>query len=126
VDFNNCSLDDYVRLIPFFYSGATPAEIFTQGDLTLSIVAFLTIGFGFKLNDKLFTILNYVWATITMTWILAIIASRLISRTQLEIVDAIHARVFFNVGESWIIGFLVTSGLVTIYYLFINLKRTTR
>jgi hypothetical protein len=109
-------------VFPFFYSGATGEMIWTQGDLFLALTTFLVIGIGFKFNVELFSSLNYYWALVTLTWILVANISRLFSRTQMEIVDAVYARAFFNINELWIVILLVSIGLAAIYQIVTNLR----
>lgn len=109
-------------VFPFFYSGATGKMIWTQGDLILALTTFLAIRIGFQLNDKLFSALNYHWAVVTLTWILVANISRIFSRTQMEVIDAVYARAFFNINELWIIILLVVMGLIAIYQILTNLK----
>jgi hypothetical protein len=112
-------------IYPFFFSSATGAEILTQGDFVTAGLTFIAIAIGLRLSDRLFTKLNYSWATMTLTWILAANISRLLTKTKMEIFDAVYARAFFSINEWWIIVLLVASGLTTMYYLFTNLKMTT-
>jgi hypothetical protein len=107
---------------PFFYSNATGDNIFTQGDFALALVVFLAIGIGFKLDRNIFRTFNYIWATMTMTWILVANFSRLVSETQMQIIDAVYTRIFFVSNEWWIITFLISSLLLTSYYLLKNVK----
>jgi hypothetical protein len=106
---------------PFFYSDATGNNILTQGDLVLALATFLIIGIGLRLNSRLFTTLNFIWGTMTLTWILVASISRLISKTRMEIIDAVYTRMLFVVNEWWIIALLTASGLVTTYSLSKNL-----
>ena len=107
---------------PFFYSRATGDQILTQGDLILALVAFLVIGIGLALNRKSFDTINYAWGTMTLTWILVANASRLISNTRMEIIDAVYARAFVNLNEWWIVTLLAISGLAIMRYLWRNLR----
>jgi hypothetical protein len=112
-------------IYPFFFSSATGTEILTQGDFVIAGLTFLAMAIGLRLSDKLFTKLNHSWATMTLTWILAANISRILTKTKMEIFDAVYARAFFNLNEWWIIALLVASGLTTMYYMFTNLKTTT-
>ena len=112
-------------MYPFFYSRATWTEILTQGDLAVAGVTFITVATGLGLSAKLATRLNYSWATLTLTWALVANISRLLTKTKMEIFDAIYARAFFRIDEWWIIALLVAAGLITMYFLFTNLKTTT-
>jgi len=109
-------------VFPFFYSGATATTILTQGDLLFALTVFLTIGIGLRLTYKLFARLNYVWAIMTVTWVLAASVSRLISKTKMEIFDAVYTRMFFDINEWWTIVLLVGLGLTTTYYLLASLR----
>jgi hypothetical protein len=111
-------------MYPFFYSGATGTEILTQGDLAFAGVTFAIVVIGLRLSDKLFTRLNYSWATMTLTWTLVATISRLLTKTKMQIFDAVYARAFFTADEWWIIALLVASGLTIMYFLFSNLKTT--
>ena len=94
-------------MYPFFYSGATGTEILTQGDLAFAGVTFAIVVIGLRLIDKLFTRLNYSWATMTLTWTLVATISRLLTKTKMQIFDAVYARAFFTADEWWIIALLV-------------------
>jgi hypothetical protein len=96
-----------------------------QGDLAMAAVTFTIVVFGLRISGKMFTRLNYSSATMTLTWTLLATISRLLTKTKMEIFDAVYARAFFSLDEWWISALLVGAGLTTLYFLFTNLKITT-
>jgi hypothetical protein len=112
-------------IYPFFYSGATGTMILTQADLAIAGLTFMMVVIGLRISGKLFTRLNYSWATMTLTWVLVANISRLLTKTKMELFDAVYARAFFSAHEWWIIALLVITGVITMYFLFTNLKTTT-
>ena len=105
-------------VIPFFYGGATPHEMITQGDLFLSLGISTVIGVGLALKVKAAFTLNYIWGTMTASWILSANFSRLISKDHMEILDATYVEMFYTINELGIIILLATIVLGTTYYLF--------
>ena len=105
-------------VIPLFYSGATPHEMINQGDLFLSLGIFTVIGVGLALKAKAAFTLNYIWGTMTASWILSTNFSRLISKDHMEILDATYVKMFYTINELGIIILLSTMVLGTSYYLF--------
>jgi len=105
-------------VIPFFYSAATPHEMVNQGDLFLSLGIFAVIGVGLALKVKAAITLNYIWGTMTASWILSSNFSRLLSKDHMQILDATYIGMFYNINDLWIIILLATLIFGTSYYLF--------
>ena len=89
-----------------------------QGDLFLSLGILTVIAVGLALKVKAAFILNYIWGTITVSWILSANFSRLISKDHMEILDATYVKMFYTINELGIIILLATMVLCTSYYLF--------